>query len=45
MTTEEYGTWILAPEALPHMIETRRLVEAAQTAFTHQVATVAGRIN
>jgi hypothetical protein len=37
-TAEEYTNWMLAPACLPHLVETRRLVEAARQAVQVVVA-------
>lgn len=45
MTWEEYGNFALAPACLPHLVETRRLIEAGRLAFQKGIAENAGRMN
>lgn len=45
MTPEEYESFVLAPEALPHIITVRRMVEAARLTMLHAVAIESGGIN
>ncbi len=37
-TEEEYTNWMLAPASLPHIVETRRLVETARETLQCKVA-------
>jgi len=45
MTQEEYANFVLAHDALPHIVEIRRLVEKGRTDMLHGLAKAIGRAN
>lgn len=45
MTWEEYGNWVAAPAALPHIVAIRTMVDKARLAMTRAVAGHADRLN
>jgi len=45
MTWEEYANFGLAHDALPHIVEIRRLVEKGRADMLHGLAKITGRAN
>ncbi len=45
MTLEEYSNWVLAPDALQHIIATRKLVAEAKINLEQIAAEATGNIN